>query len=130
MAPHECAFIFSNIETVAEEHKKFLQQLKSAADDYPFVKSIGAIFLDIKSLLNAISVYVSNFKNGMNELERLTEENPRFSQFLITVRTKSFLVTAITFSILRFPKKSLLDLKIQEFKEFYFAIVKHIIDFW
>lgn len=81
IAPHECAFIFSNIETVAEQHTDLLKRLEAAADNWPFLGNIGKIFLDIKGLLNAISVYVSNFKNAMNEVERLSSENPRFKAF-------------------------------------------------
>lgn len=85
VGPPECASIFSNIETVADEHRSLLRRIEAASDDWPFIKSIGAIFLDIKSLLNAISVYVSNFKNAMNEIERITAENPRFQAFCLVI---------------------------------------------
>ena len=88
--PHECAFIFSNIEVVAEEHRNLYKRLVAASDNFPFIGNIGLIFLDIKGLLNAISVYVGNFKNAMNEIERITSENPRFESFCVTVRISLF----------------------------------------
>lgn len=81
IAPNECAFIFSNIESIREEHIKLCSQLENARVNWPLLKNIGEIFLHIKSLLNAYDCYVSNFKTGMNEVRRLTEENPRFKQF-------------------------------------------------
>ena len=101
--PHECAYLFSNIETVFIEHKRLCERLEFARRNYPFLDNIGKIFLDIKSLLNAISVYVGHFKTSLNELRRIGEENPKFLQFINNVEqeTDTELATALMLPVNR-----------------------------
>ena len=51
-------------------------------ENFPFIEGIGSVFCNINNILKALSIYVSNFKNSMNEVERQEQENPRFAQFL------------------------------------------------
>merc|ERR1712137_134497 len=100
VAPHECAFIFSNIEVILEEHHALYDKLDGLRADWPFLGNVGRIFLDIKSLFNAINVYVSNFKNAMNEVQRLNYENPKFLHFCSGVaRDGEDLVTGLAIPI-------------------------------
>ena len=61
IAPYECASIFSNLESISEVHKDFLKKLRFLEKNFPFVKGIGKVFLDLTAILKAYSVYVSNF---------------------------------------------------------------------
>lgn len=87
--PQEGAHMFCNIETVVEEHKKLQNKLIEAKSNWPFLANIGKIFLDIKPLLTAISVYVGHFKTAINEIERIKREKPRFAQFIDRVDSQS-----------------------------------------
>jgi len=121
--PHECANIFSNIEVLAEEHRQLYRSLQELGDTWPFIGNVGAIFLDLKGLFNAISVYVSNFKNAMNEVDRLTEENPRFNAFCAQQSADDVdLTTRLTMTINRIAQyeyylRQLLDLTPEATKE-------------
>ena len=85
LEPHECAYIFSNIETIHSEHEALCQRLEEAQATWPVLGNVGAIFLDIKPLLNAISSYVSHFQTSINEISRQEEINPSFKEFLAGV---------------------------------------------
>src|SRR3990167_7218623 len=109
VAPNECAFIFSNIESIADEHRNLCAKLIAQRTNWPFLANVGAVFLDVKSLLNAISVYVGNFKNAMNEVQRLTRENPKFLQLIDNVFSfLSLFLPFPAFPFLPFPFHSLL----------------------
>lgn len=86
IAPHECASLFSNIELIATAHKDLLKELDAAAQDWPFLGNVGRIFLNINPMLKAYSVFVGNFKNAINEIERIQQENPKFAAFIAEVR--------------------------------------------
>lgn len=89
LAPHECASMFSNIELIATAHKDLLKNLEDCAVDWPFIPSVGKIFLELTPLLKAYSVYVGNFKNSMNEIERKVRESPKFAAFLVDAEKNS-----------------------------------------
>lgn len=82
IAPHECASLFSNIELIATAHKDLLKELDAAAEDWPFLGNVGRIFLNINPMLKAYSVFVGNFKNAINEIERIQQENAKFAAFI------------------------------------------------
>ena len=82
LAPQECAYIFCNIETIAEEHKKLCSRLWKVRNDWPFLGNVGKIFLDIKPLLSAINVYVNHLKTSIYAIEEIKTKKPRFAQFV------------------------------------------------
>ena len=85
IAPYECAAIFSNLESISEVHKEFLEKIQKLDGRFPFITGIGRVFLDLSSILKAYSVFVGNFKNAINEIERLQSDNPKFQSFLSDV---------------------------------------------
>eukprot|EP01094_Clydonella_sp_ATCC50884_P003510 TRINITY_DN12694_c0_g1_i1.p1 TRINITY_DN12694_c0_g1~~TRINITY_DN12694_c0_g1_i1.p1 ORF type:complete len:671 (-),score=230.46 TRINITY_DN12694_c0_g1_i1:84-2048(-) len=82
-APFEIANIFMNIETVYDCHITLLGRLENAGENWPFVKGVGSIFMTINALLKAYDTYVSNFKNAINEVQRLKGTNAKFDAFLM-----------------------------------------------
>jgi hypothetical protein len=83
IAPQEAASIFSNVESISELHSHLYSRLSATIEtNFPFIDGIGKIFLDIHHMMKAYYVYMNNFKNAINELDRLYAENPRFANFI------------------------------------------------
>lgn len=83
IAPQEAASIFSNVESIIELHSHLFSRLSVTIEsNFPFIDGVGKIFLDIQHMMKAYYVYMNNFKNAINELDRIYAENPRFANFI------------------------------------------------
>ena len=86
----EVSYIFSNVELILEVHQQILDKLeKIYQNDWPSVRGVGRVILDARKGLTSYGVYVGNYANGQENIQRLrSDKGSKFNLWLQEIENK------------------------------------------
>lgn len=83
VAAPQLAAIFSNVEQLLLVHESLLADLERLRfDNWPFLSSLGDVFLKVSSRLAAYGAYVSTFAQAMAALDSALDDNAKLARFV------------------------------------------------